>query len=281
VASRRVGSTRAPGVIVPTTALLIVAIFLASRASLPAEPIAFLGAMLSGLLGSLLYFAVYAALRAGPISLVIPIIFAYGGLTVLLSMLLLNEQPSALNLLAALVATCGIVLSGVVLGGTSRVRLVGRGVAAALMAVVLAASISILATVVVRQTGWVPFAVVARVTNAISVVAVLLVLAERRRRRELERGSPDAVDATSVPLRQAGWRIILLLFVLAALDVATVSLWLAGLQVGPTWLVALTGSFAPLVGILGGLTLFHERPRRLQWAGVAMVLGSGVLLAVG
>jgi drug/metabolite transporter (DMT)-like permease len=50
--------------------------------------------------------------------------------------------------------------------------------------------------------------------------------------------------------------------------------------VGPTWLVALTGSFAPLVGIIGGLTLFHERPRRLQWVGVAMVLGSGVLLAI-
>jgi drug/metabolite transporter (DMT)-like permease len=68
--------------------------------------------------------------------------------------------------------------------------------------------------------------------------------------------------------------------VLAALDVAGVSLWLAGLQVGPTWLVGLTSSFAPLVGILGGVTLFRERPRPLQWAGVAMVLGGGVLLAV-
>jgi hypothetical protein len=137
-----------------------------------------------------------------------------------------------------------------------------------------------LATVVIRQTGWLPFAAVARVTNASSVLAVLVILGERRRRRERARGSPDAVDVTSVPVRQAGWRIITLLLVLAVLDVAGVSLWLAGIQVGPTWLVGLTSSFAPLVGILGGVLLFRERPRRLQWVGVAMVLGGGVLLAV-
>ena len=280
VTSRRVGSWRTAGVIAPLTGLLLVSLFVASSARLPGEPILFLGAMASGLLGSLAYFSIFGSLRAGPISIVIPIIFAYGGLTVLLSILFLNEHPSPLSLLAAVIATGGIILLGVVPGGRAGVRLVGRGVAFAIVALLVISAISILATVVIRETGWLSFAAVARVTNATSVLAVLVILGERRRRRERARGSLDALDATSVPVRQAGWRIITLLLVLAVLDVAGVSLWLAGIQVGPTWLVGLTSSFGPLVGILGGVLLFRERPRPLQWSGVAMVLGGAVLLAV-
>jgi drug/metabolite transporter (DMT)-like permease len=280
VASRRVGSVRTTGVVVPTTCLIIVLIFLASGATLPADPAVFLGAVTSGLLGSIVYFSAYAALRAGPVSIVVPVIFGYGGLTVLLSILLLGERPSAVSLVAALVATCGIVLAGFALGSKGRVRLVGRGVGYALITLLAASGVSIVATLVIREVGWVPMFAVARVTNTIVVVSTLLILGQRRRRREHARGSPDTVDATSVPIRSAGVRIVALLLLLGALDVTATSLFLAGLGVGPTWLVGLTSSFGPLVGIVGGITLFRERPSRIQWVGVGLVLLGGILLAV-
>ena len=159
-------------------------------------------------------------------------------------------------------------------------RLVGRGVGYALITLLAASGVSIVATLVIRQVGWVPMFTVARVTNTIVVGSTLLILGERRRRREQARGSLDAVDATSVSIRSAGVPIIVLLLLLGALDVTGTSLFLAGLGVGPTWLVGLTSSFGPLVGIVGGITLFRERPSRIQWVGVGLVLLGGLLLAV-
>lgn len=264
---------------VPTTCLIIVAIFVLTGASLPTHPLVLLGAMTSGLLGSLVYFSAYAALRAGPVSIVVPIIFGYGGLTVLASILLLEEHPSPVSLLAAVVATCGIVLAGVRLGGTGRARLVGRGVAYALVALIGITGVTIVSTLVIRQVGWLPSFTVARVTNTVVVGSTLLLLGQRRRRREQSQGYLDPTDTTSVPIRSAGWRIVALLLVLGALDVTDVSLFLAGLQVGPTWLVGLTSSFAPLVGIVGGVTLFRERPSRTQWLGIGLVVAGGLLLS--
>lgn len=280
IATRRVGSTRTTGVVVPATCLIIVTIFLATGALVPTDPAVLLGSVLSGLLGSVVYFSAFAALRAGPITVVVPIIFAYGGLTVFFSIVFLNEQPSTWNVIAAIVATIGVALTGIVVGGSHNVRVVSRGVGYALVALMGIALIAIVGTLVVRQVGWLPSFTVARVTNTIIVISALVALGRWRRRRETSRGTPEPVDATSVPLQRAGRRVLGLLLVLAALDVVGVSLFLAGLQVGPTWLVALTSSFAPLVGIIGGLTLFRERPQPLQWLGIGLVLGSALILAI-
>jgi drug/metabolite transporter (DMT)-like permease len=279
VASRRVGSTRTTGVVVPTTCLIIVAVFVLTGGSLPANPVVFLGAMTSGLLGSVVYFSAYAALRAGPVSIVVPIIFGYGGLTVFSSILLLGERPSPVSLVAASIATCGILLAGIRLDGSGQARLVGRGVAFAFVALVGITAITIVSTLVIREVGWLSSFTVARVTNTVVVGSTLLLLGQRRRRREHAQGRLDPVDTTSVPIRRAGWRILALLLILGALDVTGVSLFLAGLQAGPTWLVGLTSSIAPIVGIVGGVTLFRERPSRPQWAGIALVVAGGLLLS--
>ena len=210
VASRRVGSRRTTGVVVPITCLLVVATFLVTGGVLPTHPLLLIGAMASGLIGSMVYFAAYAALRAGPVTIVVPVIFAYGGLTVLLSILVLGERPGPLSLVAAIGATIGVILLGVIVGGTGCARLVGRGVAYALVALVGIATIAIIGTLVIRQTGWLPSFAIARTTNTVIVLTTLLIL-EARRRRRIGRHEAEGGEVGSTPLRQAGWRILALL----------------------------------------------------------------------
>jgi drug/metabolite transporter (DMT)-like permease len=71
-----------------------------------------------------------------------------------------------------------------------------------------------------------------------------------------------------------------MLLVISTLEIVAVCCFFAGIAVGPTWLISLTSSFGPLVVVGGGLLLFRERPRRVQWAGVAMVLASAIVLSV-
>ena len=203
---------------------------------------------------------------------------AAGGVTVVLSMLLLNERPSALSLVCALVGTLGVMLAGVVLGGAARVRLSGPGIPFALAALVIAGVLPIVATLVVREEEWLTALTFARITNAAIVIAVLLVLRAARRRRA---ALPDPAGPGDRPLRRhVNRQTVGLLLAISVLEVVAVSAFFAGIAVGPTWLVALTSSFGPLVVVAGGLLLFRERPRALQWAGVAMVLVSAIVLSV-
>jgi drug/metabolite transporter (DMT)-like permease len=51
--------------------------------------------------------------------------------------------------------------------------------------------------------------------------------------------------------------------------------------VAPVWLIGLLSSFAPAIGILGGLMLFGERPARRQWYGAAAIGLAVVCVALG
>lgn len=279
IASRRVGSTRTTGVIVPVSAALLIGTFLIMGAQLPADPATLLGSAALGLFGSVIYFTAFAALRAGPITLVGPILGAFGGVTVLFAILFLGEEPSPLNLLAAVGATVGVVLAGIAIGSTGRLRVLGPGVRYALIALLVASGQPIIASLVIEHAGWLPALTVARSTNAAIVVVVLFVIGRRRQLRERARGSRDAVDPTSVALTGAGRRTIAILLAASAVEFIAVACFFAGLAAGPTWLVGLTSSFAPLIVIGAGLWLFRERPRPLQWAGIALVLVSTVFLA--
>ena len=54
-----------------------------------------------------------------------------------------------------------------------------------------------------------------------------------------------------------------------------------GLQVAPAWLVALASSLGPMVTVSAGVVLFGERPRGIQWAGIALVFAGIAFVAIG
>lgn len=91
------------------------------------------------------YIAYMTALRLGPISVVSPIAVSYGGLSVILAVVVRGESLSGLQAAGALLAAFGVALASIVLGeGTLRsARIVGPGVAMALLTVVLFAIVQL------------------------------------------------------------------------------------------------------------------------------------------
>jgi drug/metabolite transporter (DMT)-like permease len=53
-----------------------------------------------------------------------------------------------------------------------------------------------------------------------------------------------------------------------------------GLEVAPTWLVGLASSFGPVIAVVFAVRQLGEHLRPTQWAGLALLAGGVVVLAV-
>src|SRR5829696_2054699 len=129
-----------------------------------------------GTFAAVAYLSFYAALRIGPISVVSPVVAAYGGLTVVLAVVFRGESLAPVQALGAAIATAGIVLTGLVLGGSIReTRIVGPGVLVALVTMVLFAVLTVALAAPIKQHGWLSVMLGSRLTNTLVGVALLAV----------------------------------------------------------------------------------------------------------
>jgi drug/metabolite transporter (DMT)-like permease len=271
LASRRVGSLAATAgaVLVSVVALALLALVTGTR--LPDDPSVVGAALASGAISALAYLAFYTGLRHGPITVVSPVVSLYGGLTVVLSVLLLGEALAPLQAVGVVVATSGVVLAAVAFDqGLRSARPVGPGVAYALVALVAFAGVTIILSGPIRAAGWLPIMLLSRVANAGTVWVI--VGATRVARR-------SSVAAT--PRRSLDRRVVGLLVAAGLLDTAGFVAFAVGLQVSETWLVGITSSFGPVVAVAVGVLMFGERPRRVQWLGLGFVAASVFLIALG
>ena len=105
---RRLGSIRVAA-IVQLTSLLAVVVMCAVRSSgLPAKPEDSLASVLNGIVAAGAYLAFFTALRIGPVSVVSPVVAAYGGLTVVLAVVIRGETLTPLQATGAAIATCSV-----------------------------------------------------------------------------------------------------------------------------------------------------------------------------
>jgi uncharacterized membrane protein len=113
LAGRRVGSlaVTAGGQLVSGVVLL--GLLSMSGQSLPGDPRAVALAAFVGLVGARAYVAYFAGLRVGPISVVSGKVAAYGGLTVLLAVIVRAETLTTVQAIGAAVATLGVAMTGV------------------------------------------------------------------------------------------------------------------------------------------------------------------------
>jgi drug/metabolite transporter (DMT)-like permease len=240
---------------------------------LPSDPGATLAAALVGLAGTGAYLSFFTALRIGPLAVVSPITAAYGGLTVVLAVVLTGERLTVLQAVGAVVATGGVVLAGLVFdGGIRHVRVVGRGVGLAIVALVLFAVMTIGAAGPIRAVGWLPVIFVGRLTSAIVSVS-LLVIALRLRPTWMSPLMEAPAERTRAALAVAG-----LAGLLDAVGLVSFSI---GLEVSETWLVGLASSFGPAVAVLVAIAVLGERLRPTQWLGLAGIGLGLVVVAVG
>ncbi len=270
VASRRVGSLRATAGTQLTSVAVLATLVVARRTALPTDPAVVALSLTCGVVAAIAYLAFFTALRHGPISVVSPVVSTYGGLTVVLSVLLLGESLAPGQVLGVAVATGGVVLASVTFaGGLRGARPAGPGVAYAIVALVAFAATTVVMSGPIRAAGWLPVLFLARIANAGSVWTILGV--SRLRPPGTAAAGERAVDR----------RAIGMVLVAGLLDIGGFIAFAIGLEISRTWLVGITSSFGPVIVVAAGVALFGERPRPVQWLGLGFVAASVFLIALG
>ena len=275
LAGKRLGSLRvlATSQVVGASVLALLTVPLGLQ--WPTDPRVILAAILVGIAGSGAYLSFFTALRIGPLSVVSPITAAYGGLTVVLAVVLTGESLSMQQAIGAAVATAGVMLAGLVFDdGLRSARIAGRGVAFSLVALVLFAVMTVGSAGPIRVAGWLPVVLIGRLTQ-VAVAGGLLGVAIGLRPRWLrpmlpEQGSPRPPAGSWLMAGLAG------LF-----DVVGLISFSMGLEVAETWLVGLASSFGPAIAVLVAVALLGERLRVTQWLGLAAIAAGLAVVAVG
>ena len=255
LAGRRIGSLLTTVGVVVVSAVLFVLISLVTGTGLPADPDALLISAILGVIGSGAYFAYFTGLRVGPIAVVSGMVAAYGGLTVVLAVVLRGESLTFLQAFGAAIATVGVILTGVAFEGRLRdTRFASPGVAFAVVALVLFAMMSITTDVALESAGWLEVLLVSRSVTALVSLLVLVVLIARRRRATVSSDGEDAVPGSDTlpaapSLRSLGRvrlaAVVLAILVAGVLDMFGLMSFSIGLERAPTWLVGLAVLIRP------------------------------------
>ena len=226
-----------------------------------------------GLLAAVAYLSYFTALHLGPLSIVSPVVVAYGGLTVAAAVVLRGEVLSAPQVAGVLLVTAGVALAGLVIesGDGRRMRLASLGVAAAVVALIGFAILTLLLADPIRAHGWLPVITGSRVGNSVGALT-LLVLAVGTRSRRLA-----PMLAPSLP-----WTRSVVVFVVlgGAFDVAAFVAYAIGLGIAPVWLIGLSSSLGPVLPVVYAIGWLGERPLPTQWAGLALIVGGMGVLAL-
>jgi drug/metabolite transporter (DMT)-like permease len=271
LSSRHVGSLRVTASVqlICTGFLALVALIAGTTIRMDLASVGI--ASLLGLIGAGAYYAYFTGLKIGPISVVSGMVAAYGGLTVVLSVVVRGESLTGLQALGATIATIGVILTGVAFdGGLRATRFAGPGVAFAVVALVLFALMAITMDVALESAGWIEVLLVSRlVIVAVSILAIVWLAITGRRARG------EATGSEPVPIR----RLAVMLVVAGALDATGLISFAIGLENAPTWMVGLASSFGPAVTILVAVAFLGERLKRIQWIGlVGVAIG---MVAIG
>jgi len=274
LASRRIGSLRVVAGVQLVGAMVLILVAVLTSTAFPTDATALALSALLGLIGAGAYLSYFTGLRVGPIAVVSGVVAAYGGLTVVLSLVLRGETLTTLQALGATVATVGVVLTGIAFEGHWRsTRFAGPGVIFSIVALVLFALMAIVTDLAIEHAAWLQVLLVSRIVNAtlgVVVVGIVVWLAARRRP-----GDPAAA-AIVVPSR----RVLATVVLAGLLDVSGLAVFAYGISVAPTWLVGLASSFGPAVTILIAVAFLGERLKPIQWFGLSGVAVGMVLIAI-
>jgi drug/metabolite transporter (DMT)-like permease len=263
IAGRRLGSLHAV-VAAQLTSVAVVILLAASRGvGLPADPGTLGLSTAFGVIAAAAYLSLFIALRIGPLAVASPVIAAYGGLTVLVSVLLRGETLTVTQGLGAGLSTLGVILTAIVSDGSWRgTRIVGRGVIFAVLAMLLFTALTAGLATPIHAAGWLPVLLASRLANAASVLTVLVFVAVAR--------PPGAATL----LASAGARSIRAIAAASAaglFDILGFFAFASGLEVAPTWIVGLASSLGPVVAVVVAVGLWGERLHPNQWFGLVVI----------
>jgi drug/metabolite transporter (DMT)-like permease len=272
IGGRRLGSLPVIAIAQASSLAISAVVALGLRLELPSDPFVLLLAGVFGVVAAGAYLSFFTALRIGPLAVVSPVVAAYGGLTVLLAVLVRGETLNTIQALGAMLATAGVVLTGIVFdGGWRGTRIVGRGVLFSLVAMFLFAVLTVGLATPIRIAGWLPVLLASRVANALTIWTVLVVVVVAR-----PRGSETLLATTAGRTNRA----VLAAVAAGVLDIVGFVAFAIGLERAPTWIVGLASSFGPVVAVIVAVVLWGERLRASQWVGLAGIAAGLVAVAL-
>jgi drug/metabolite transporter (DMT)-like permease len=281
LASRRIGSLQVTTGIQVIGASFVIVLALATGTTVPGDPRVLIGGALVGLAGAGAYLSYFTGLRIGPISVVSGVVAAYGGLTVVLAVLIRGETLTPVQALGATLATLGVILTGVRFeGGLRGTSFSSPGVIFAVVALILFATMSIGSDIAIDYASWLQVLLVSRATNAVlTVLTLVLALTVARRIAQPVLIGEDGTDGSGEAESRLDRKVAGLVILAGILDVLGLIVFMYGLEHAETWLVGLASSFGPAVTILVAVAFMGERLRGIQWVGVASILAG--MLAIG
>lgn len=280
LAGRRIGSLAVLVVaqLASLAFLLVLALLDLTRLVFRADAVA-LSAVL-GLLSSLAYLTHFTALRIGPVAVVSPVVGAYGGMTVVLAVLLRGESLVPEQWLGTALATLGVVLTGVVFsGGIRGIRLFGPGVLLAVVSLTIWSFVSVGLAEPIRTVGWLPVILVSRLANSATSLLVYGYAARRQAARlgPLLRAALVRSEGPSAAGDRRDGRGVAAAAAAGLVDVLGFVAFAVGLEFAPVWLVGLASSFGPAVAVVVAVGFLGERLRPVQWLGL-LAIGVGMVL---
>jgi drug/metabolite transporter (DMT)-like permease len=282
LAGRRLGSLHVVALAQLTSVALAILLALSQGVGLPGDPGTLLLAVVFGLIAAGAYLSFFTALRIGPLAVVSPVVAAYGGLTVVASVVLRGETLTVLQGLGAALATGGVILAGIVFdGGWRGTRIVGRGVLFAILAMLLFTALTAGMATPIRAAGWLPVLLTSRLANAATILGILgiVTLVRPGGAGILQSGSgtgPAGSRGSGAP----SVRAVAVAGTAGVLDIVGFVAFAIGLEVAPTWIVGLASSFGPVVAVIVAVVVWGERPRRTQWLGLAGIAMGLVAVAL-
>jgi drug/metabolite transporter (DMT)-like permease len=259
---------RTASVVVTAFAALVgLVVMLPFALLVPARPSfeAFLWGGLSGITGAAAIFLLYAALAIGPMSILSPLTAVLSALVPMTWGLLSGERLPWWGYLALGGVLVAIVLVGFV-PERGAVRPRPRGIVYATVSGILIGAFFIFVDRAPDDSGLYPILANRSVSGSILLV-VLLVLALRARSR----------GTAAFPGLRGAFGVII---ACGVADAAANVLILVGLRMGDLTVMSVLAALYPGGTIALAALVLRERIAPVQWAGLALALGSAALLAV-
>ncbi|QKJ18782.1 EamA family transporter [Microbacterium hominis] len=231
---------------------------------------------LAGVFGAIALALLYACLAIGPMSILSPLTAVVSAIAPMLwGLLVKGESLSPIGYAGLGVALAAVVLVGFV-PARHVVRPSLRGVTMAIGAGVAIGGFLIVIDLTEPASGLAPLVVSRATTVALTAAAIGAMLMGALRRGEPAASILAAPHATS-GVRSRAWVAVV---VCGLLDATANGAALAALRLGDLSIVsALTALYPAGTILLAGLVL-RERIAAVQWAGLALALTAGAMLAL-